>query len=77
MGIEDVEKRLRNLGILVIDLVMNPRGEEGEPLDQTLNMGIFGPIRFEQQSGRNLWILGGELSPHLTEKTELSLIIGE
>ncbi len=41
MGIHQLEQRLRNLGKIVVDLQMNPRGEEREAFEQPLDMRIF------------------------------------
>ena len=56
MWIQHPEQRIGNLRELLVDLEMDPRGEECESLDQALNVRIFAFVGFKKEPARHLGI---------------------
>ena len=54
MRIQNVEQGLGNFGELVIDLMMNPPGQQREALDEALYVRILAFVGLERQTARDL-----------------------
>jgi hypothetical protein len=46
--IKNIEKRFRDFREIVVSLQMYSAGQEGEALDETLDVRVFTSIRFQQ-----------------------------
>ncbi len=74
-GVQDPEERFRDLRELVVDLEAHARREEGEGLEEALDVRVLALVRLELQAGRDLRVLVRELGPHLAKEAQLALVV--
>ena len=75
MRVEHAQQGGRQLGELVVDLVLDPTGQEGERLDQPLDVRIGAAVGLQQQPAGGGRILLGELLGELADERQLALVI--
>ena len=73
--VDQLEQVLGEAGELRIDLQLHPRGQKGEPLQQSLHVGVGALERLQPQSPRDLGKLAGELPAHLPQVLELAVVV--
>ena len=74
-GVQNPEKRFRDLRELVVDLEAHARREEREGLEKPFDVRVLALVRLELQAGRDLRVLVGELGPHLAQEAQLALVV--
>ena len=77
MGIQHPEQRIGNLGKLIIDLEVDPRGKKCEGLDETFDVRVLAFVGFEQEPASHLGIGLSEFLTQLPEDRELPLVVFE
>ena len=68
MRIEHAEQGLGQLGKFVVELVVNPPGQQRERLDHPFDVWIFTTVRFQQQAGGDLGVPLCEFRSYLAQK---------
>ena len=76
MRIEHPQHRRRQLGEVVVDSILDPPGQQGERLDQPLDVRVEAPVRLEQEPPGRHRVLAGELLGELADEDQLALVIG-
>src|SRR5262249_54753960 len=75
--VEDAEQRLGQLGGLVVELVVQAAGEQGEGLEHALDLRVGAAVGLQQQAARGPRVLAGELQGELPDEKQLALVVGE
>ena len=58
------------------ELVLHPAGEQGEGLDEALDVRVEAAVGLQQQPAGGSGVLPGELLGHLPDEQQLALVIG-
>src|SRR5690606_12011218 len=69
--------RVSELRVVVFQLLGDPGAEQGEGLDQTLDVRILAAVGRDQQPSGDLRVTLGELAPVATQEGELALVVGQ
>jgi len=77
MRIDHIEQVLGETGELGIELQLHACREKGEPLQQTLHIGICAFEPFEAQAARDLGEFLREFGSHFAYVLELALVIAQ
>ena len=77
MRIENVEKRLGDLGEFVIDLVMDAPGYQGKGLDEALDVRVLALIGLKGQPPGDLGIARGKFLTQAANETQLVFVVRE
>ena len=64
-----------DLGILVVDLGPDPRRQECDSFQESLDMGVLAGARRDLEAAGDLRVLFPEFRPHVAEEAELPLVI--
>ena len=75
--VEDVEERLRDLGVLVVDLEPDPARQEGERLDEPLDVRVVALVGLEGEPPGDLRVGLRELRPQPADEAQLALVVAE
>ena len=74
-GVDGADEGFADLGEIVVDAAMDPRGEEREAFQQAIDVGIFAALGVEQEPAGNARILARKLPAHLAQIGQLALIV--
>ena len=77
MRVENIQKRLGDLGEIIVDLVPDAGGEQGKRLDQPIDVRVRALVLVESEAAGNLRMIAGELGAELADEAQLALVIGE
>src|SRR6185503_4643 len=74
---EDTQKRLSDLGQLIVELQPDACRQERKRFDNAFDVRVLDLFLVEQQTRRDLWISARKISPHSTQENEFAFIIRE
>ena len=77
MRIQDVEEGFGQLRQLIVELPVNPGGQEGEAFQQAFDVRILAAIRLQSEPLSDLPMFLGKLRAHLAQKAQLPLVIAD
>ena len=75
VGVEHAQQGVGELGELVVQLVLDPSGQQREGLDQPLDVGVGAAVGLQPQPARRGGILPGELLGELADEGQLALVV--
>ena len=69
-----LKEGFRQLRQLVIELLVNPGGQEGKALQQAFDVRILTAIRLQSEALRDLPVFLGKFRAHLAQKPQFPLV---
>jgi hypothetical protein len=74
---QQFQQGVGQIGGIVVEPVLHPRGEEGHAFEQALDMGVVDGIGRDAQAPGHLRVGLGELTCQLADRRELAVVVGE